>query len=338
MKLLLPLILFLFIINSHAQVYAQQRWEKLNGPSGGEIVCFLSKGDTLFTSLGSKGKIFYTTAGGQYWIELEKKFSDAVISMSLTADGGILAAAHKLGLYKTFDLVNWQNVYSYFSDDFWSVGKDQHGYLYGGTRDGKIIISTDNGLSWNVDFQSFSQINDFYLTENNIFFSGGFNRVLRKQDNLWNVTIFDSSTTLGHLQKIFSSNSDYIFTYDNAYLRMSTDNGNSWVQQDSTSFLLTTFIYSMTYNNRIIAGCGPNEFQPGWGILLSDDYGQTWRYTHEGLPFMITGTGPFAKMGNDTYAGSYAAGVFKSTDFGESWFAVNNGLNAAHCLDVSFDS
>jgi photosystem II stability/assembly factor-like uncharacterized protein len=148
MKYLALLIIILTVV-----LPAQQRWEKLNGPLGGEIAFFLFKGDTLLTSIGSKGKVYYTTTGGAQWIEVKKKFNDAVINMTLTADGGILAAVHTFGLYKTFDLSNWVNVYSSY-DDFWSVGTDQNGFLYGGTAEGKILISTDNGLSWSKDFQS----------------------------------------------------------------------------------------------------------------------------------------------------------------------------------------
>jgi hypothetical protein len=188
-------------------------------------------------------------------------------------------------------------------------------------------------------FNLISRINNFHLTENNIFFAGGTNRVLRKQDNVWSITIFDSSTTIGYLINIFSDDSVNIFAFDNTHLRMSTDNGNSWIMQDSALYNTNFWVRHMIFNDKIMVGGGPiNEFLPGWGILLSDDYGQTWRYTHEGLPIKIGGTGPFAKFGNDTYSGSYAAGVFKSTDFGESWFAVNNGLNAAITSDICFDN
>ena len=31
-------------------------------------------------------------------------------------------------------------------------------------------------------------------------------------------------------------------------------------------------------------------------------------------------------------------GVYKSTDYGDSWFPINNGLNAAEVLDLHIDN
>ena len=57
-----------------------------------------------------------------------------------------------------------------------------------------------------------------------------------------------------------------------------------------------------------------------------------------GLPPKLSDVLSFGKEGNITYAGTMAAGVFKSTDYGDSWSPINNGLTAAHTRDICFDT
>ncbi len=63
----------------------------------------------------------------------------------------------------------------------------------------------------------------------------------------------------------------------------------------------------------------------GSGIFRSDDRGQSWVSTNEGLtdPFVLSlVTAPDGTV----YAGTFRAGVFRSQDRGKSWHALNKGL------------
>jgi hypothetical protein len=90
-------------------------------------------------------------------------------------------------------------------------------------------------------------------------------------------------------------------------------------------------MYDCIYNNRLIGAFGDETgwYGGGWGAAVSNDL--------RGLP----GSGRrqdflrrfqasrMTKSGTDTYMSTWGAGVYKSTDYGESWFAVNKGLTAA---------
>ncbi len=118
---------------------------------------------------------------------------------------------------------------------------------------------------------------------------------------------------------------------------LSTDQGNSWNYQ---TFLGAESMYDLVFNHNLIGAFGDETgwFGNGWGIAVSGDEGKTWNWSNKGLPPKFSAAYKLAKSGNNTYLGTNAAGVFKSTDFGGSWFPVNNGITAATTMDITFDS
>jgi hypothetical protein len=86
-----------------------------------------------------------------------------------------------------------------------------------------------------------------------------------------------------------------------------------------------------------------------WGLYKSTDGGKTWAFIHNGSTDPTTCTGDVVEAGNGTpcsprgvrrvlidpsnvntvYAGSYARGVWRSTDGGTTWTQIKPSLNAA---------
>ena len=135
--------------------------------------------------------------------------------------------------------------------------------------------------------------------------------------------------------------------YDNIYIcpggghmKLSADRGNTWLDRDINGFLFGNIMYNFIYANRLIGAYGDQSelFGTCWGMALSDDQGLTWRWNNTGLPPKFAAAFSLSKSGNDTYVGTNAAGVYKSTNFGDSWFSINNGINAANTFAVNFDN
>ena len=331
--------LLLFILLT-IELQAQDRWEKLPGPAGAVITALTTKGDTLIIGAGLfKALIFFSTNRGNDWLKAdfkttyinsESRINDFVFS----DDGGIITSVYRNGLYKSYDLTHWENILNN-NEAFWGLGKDYNGILYAGTDNGGIYMSQDYGTTWNPMVTGASEIiTSFLLTKDNSLLAGNYMKVLKKLKNANNWLSIDFNNN--NYLRLFAGNGDTIFANNNSQLYLSTDNGDSWRMLDTSHFFYNTYVYGMIYNNRLIGGCSLNEFQPGWGIILSDDYGETWRYSHNGLPPEMT-CSYLTKSGNDTYVGTCHAGIFKSTDYGENWSPCNNGIYAAQTLDIIFD-
>ena len=339
MRIYLMLIVFICTLNGSAQ----DRWEKLNGPKGAVITGLFAKGDTVFAGTGFyKGLIFYSTNRGYTWSKADFKTSylelgdqSRINRFIFSDDGGVIVAAGRNGLYKSFNLTNWSRILRN-NEDYWGLGKDISGALYASGVHGTIFRSSNNGTIWNaMNSGTTDPIVTFLLAKDSSMLAGSYMKVLKKKFNsdVWELIEFQDQNNLD----LFTDTTNNVYAYNNGYLYLSTDNGLKWDMLDTNHFFYGTYVYSMIFNNRIIGSCGTNIFQPGWGIILSDDKGVTWKYSNTGLPVKITAV-KLAKSGNDTYVGTNAAGVFKSTDFGESWFAVNNGITSADTWDITFDN
>src|SRR5215204_4704490 len=83
--------------------------------------------------------------------------------------------------------------------------------------------------------------------------------------------------------------------------------------------------------NTLYAGAGSPWFGPA--VFRSDDLGETWTHSSEGLTYGDAGP-KVAKVWNVTqgldglYAGVDPAGLFRSTDGGASWQTRNKGTRA----------
>jgi photosystem II stability/assembly factor-like uncharacterized protein len=328
----IKLIIYLFLLITPI-VTSQNRWLKLNGPEGGVISGLYSKGDTLIAGAGlNYGIIYYSTNKGLSWEQTPLKLSDRVVAFTASGDNGIMAGCKINGIYKSYDLKNWTRLSP--TGDVISLGSDYQGNIYAGTVDGKIFGSTDNGSTWTVT--SFQYAIENFTSISDYIFAGGYKGIYKKYiDYSWTYnSMLSSSNTL----RIFSDHEDSLYCHTPNRVFSSTDYGLSWIEKDNNRFFAGEYVHGMVYNQRLIASCSDETdwFGVGWGAAVSDDKGWTWRWSQNGLPPLITGWG-LIKSGADTYMGTNAAGVFKSTDYGDSWFPVNNGIHAANVIDINFD-
>ncbi len=66
------------------------------------------------------------------------------------------------------------------------------------------------------------------------------------------------------------------------------------------------------------------------GVYRSQDNGQTWTETSDGLTSPHGGPMAIAPNG-DVFVGTFGAGVYRSTDNGANWAPVNEGLTTSFC-------
>ena len=121
----------------------------------------------------------------------------------------------------------------------------------------------------------------------------------------------------------------------------STDGGVTWVNARVATGVSTLAIdpqdqdtvYAATYSS---------------GVLKSTNGGASWSSVNSGLPFNKASDGSSylywvralvvdPQNSNTVYAGTAGGGVFKSTDGGASWSALNSGLTSLSVNALAID-
>ena len=113
----------------------------------------------------------------------------------------------------------------------------------------------------------------------------------------------------------------FLGSYSQGLLK-STDLGNTW-KNVITPLQFSKFTAIKTWGDTVAAGGNNTQ-----GFYISTDKGDTWNYYEKNLIGNVTS---IVKKNNTFFVGvgtlgSYALGAYKSTDGGESWILVNNGL------------
>ena len=241
-------------------------------------------------------------------------------------------------------------------------------FLYAGS-DGGLFVSRDGGENWTaaagvrsrtgsiaVDPSSPSTV--FAIAERR---DGGALLRTRNRGETWE-PVGNEITCLRAVRGVaFSGPSTLVvregspstvFVATCAGVFRSADDGETWalgsmgIPDRSSS---ATFAVGFAEGGRLYLGIDPllgGRF-PGPGVLVSDDDGQSWSPSNEGLPDFATVTavtvdpldsrnvyvGVVTRPGPSAPTGQ---GVFKSTDAGETWSAT--GLTSTHIDQIAIDT
>jgi len=207
---------------------------------------------------------------------------------------------------------------------------DSSGNIYTGLSFGGVYTSTTYGNSW--------------IEKNNLIGNVTVYKIEASDSN--KVYIGTSGSGLcvtsdigSHWNKITSLHTDFIFdiavgsngklfaaSYDGLFI--STDEGISWNLSDSS---LTDWVEVMENENIIAANHS--------SIYISSDNGSTWENITNNLPQGSIRDLIVTNLNNYIYVSVFAKGVFRSTNMGSTWTAINNGLNFpfVDCLFSSSD-
>jgi photosystem II stability/assembly factor-like uncharacterized protein len=328
-------ILIIFILLTFS-ILPQGRWQKLNGPVGGSFFALAAKGDTIIGGTGNfKGMFFYSFDGGKRWHQSNIKLNNRITSFIISEDY-VIAIASTNGIYRSLDFINWQKVYQHNSYLHRAI-KDYNNNLYTANDLGQIFKSNNGGVSWELNFTTTGGTSTFVLGKDSTLYLSGTKKILKKRkDNPWETIDLSTYFTGNPLCYVAVDENNNLYAGTSQVI-FSTDGGETW--DIKTATLQGEYLYDFEYNGRLIGAFGDES---GW---FGNNYGaaflnenNTWQWSNTGLPPKFAVALRLAKSGTNTYLGTNAAGVFKSTDFGESWFPINNGITAANVLDICFDN
>jgi photosystem II stability/assembly factor-like uncharacterized protein len=312
------------------------QWIQTNGPFGnGTIRTLAVSGNNLFGGSYELG-VFLSTNNGDSWSQTSMT-NKAV--QSLYAFGTYIFAGTTDGAYLTTDNgQNWSQISSIPMLTFTSIGTT----IYAGTSSG-VYSSVDNGSSWvSAGLQS-SIVNVLYTKGNDLI--AGLLQTYPTGPGIYISTDQGTNWTSMGLDKlnIYAINSLGSRIFALAYqgneagsFYVTTDTGANWT---SSSIEYRSFKSLAVFGDTLFVGTDNLTLTFGNQIYRSLDYGATWTDISKGLSY-YSAVQAIAIKGNSIFAATEipsgsTSDVYRSTNNGNSWQVVNNGMFYKYILSFA---
>ncbi|MBI5325050.1 MAG: T9SS type A sorting domain-containing protein [Ignavibacteriae bacterium] len=287
-------------------------------------------GDSLYVATSSG--VYLSSNNGASWVSRSNGLTSTDIN-SVTYDGTILyAASHTNGVFISMNKGdNWSNSSTGITNLSVLNLKNNVTKCFAGTNGGGVFYTPDGGVNW------FPVNNGMYNTYVLKLFINGTNLYAGTDGGafyttdegvIWNdITNGLTNSEVIHLTKD-ESNNMYTGTYGRGAFK-STNNGTSWFEINTG--LEELYAYSLINQlNILFAGLWNGQ------VCRSTNMGGSWStIVNKTVPRSMVWS--FALIGSNLYHGNSLNGVYKSTDFGLTWNAVNNGLTNTNvrCLTAN---
>lgn len=272
--------------------------------------------------------LFRSTNEGSNWEVIQNGFPYSWISVySLLVFDDYIFAGTDDGIYRTYDSIsiNWKKV-SGFNYSVFAL-KNRGNSIFAGTIGHKIYRSQDCGDSWQYagDGVGNSNVTSFCIKNDKIF-AGTDNGIYASRNNGDNWYGVNNGLTYTVIGSLCSYNNILIAgTYKGIY--KSTDEGLNWTLANNGMPLSAFFAICFDGTN-IYAGAVHHYY----GIYKSTDNGMNWQKSDYGL--YASNSWGIVSIGGNLFTVSDGQGAFESTNWGESWDSINNGINSPYIRQV----
>ncbi len=285
---MLKRLLFLFLLFPTIILYAQ--WVQTNGPYGGQINSLISIGNNICTCAG--GSVFYSTNNGTTWN------STGLTNAGVTA---IVSEGNKLV----------------------AIGS-------------QVFVSVNEGVNWSVIGSSVPWTNLFTLTASSrILFVTALGpslpqqavyKVYRSTDDGASWTSVGSALSNTGVNAIDYIGDTSIYAGTTSGVYTSNDSGGTWKAAGLQGMSISAIrvISQNTGSTNIFAATRR-------GVLRSTNDGMSWSFVNSGLSdTVVTALAVYPKTQGSTeiLAGTQGGKIFLSTNNGDNWSDVSNGLIA----------
>jgi photosystem II stability/assembly factor-like uncharacterized protein len=278
------------------------------------VTCLITKNDTIFAGLYGGG-LRRSTDYGKTWAHLDSTGITSNIITGIIVNNNKIYVGTLEGLYCSENNgVSWKRLAEIGMQTLTAIGDN---LLIGDGYGVGVYLSTDEGASWiprNSGFISLSV--SFLATFGDKLFATTNEGLFISADTGATWTIVNIRAVKTSVNSIISGDSGTLYAGTDAGFFRSTDKGNNWI---AASTGLPTYMVSsvVTQGSNLLAGTDK-------GIFCSSNGGGNWLPSNNGLDnsnvvytMTINKSDIFAAGTND---------IFKSTDSGESWKALNTGF------------
>ena len=293
--------------------------------------------DILYAPTVGHGAV-KSTDGGQHWTTMPTLTPQAIWTMTMDpANSQVLyAGTNQDGIWKSADGGNtWQQSGTPIPFPVYSLAVDGPAHMvYAGTNGGGVWTSADGGATWKSTAIADGMILSLLVDSAGAVYAGSNSdgaQVSRDHGATWKMlnTGVDGDRKNGSGVWIDPKDSQRLFLGDETFwgLAGSKDGGATWstVGQGYTARGTRGFAFDPTDSRRVYAGGTIGNV-----FFRSTDGGLTWARRQFGSPAVyVIGMAVDPLEPNIVYASTQNEGIFKSTDYGDSWKSVSTGLSGA---------
>ncbi|HNG28740.1 MAG TPA: immunoglobulin domain-containing protein, partial [Blastocatellia bacterium] len=294
-----------------------QLWTRVNtGLSNTNIRGFTVSGTSLFAA--TDGGVFQTTNAGSSWSAAGNGLTNSAVRAITVNDNALFAGTFGGGVFRSaINAVNWTPVNNGIFNSAVRAFVAGAANVFAGTEGGGVFRSGDSGQTWTQINNGLTNTNVRALVINGTtLFAGTFGGgIFRSTDNGQTWAAASNGLTSLNVRSLFANGTTMLAGTDGNVFR-STDNGQSWAAISPLQPILNVEALLMVGSN-IFAGTEGN------GAFRLNDNGTSW--SPRALPETNIRTLTLLSGSSSIYAGT-DSGVFLSTDNGERWTAVSNGL------------
>jgi len=195
--------------------------------------------------------------------------------------------------------------------------------IFAGSLKNGVFRSLNNGGSWtmvNTGLPGTVVVYAFAIKDSTVF-TGGYGGVYKSTDYGDNWTPAYTGMTNNGIWSMALRGNDIIAGTYGGGLYLSSNNGNNW-DSINNGIANRCIMAINTKGDSIFAGTYGNV----GSIFFSPNNGVNWDSVNNGMPPLIW-IDAIARKGDTTFAGDRSCmGVFRTTNYGQSWTAVNTGL------------
>lgn len=325
-KVIIAIILFLSLRVVNAQ---SSFWKSLNGPSWRNLssVVVDSINNIIYgidQVYGNETSSFFSSSDfGQTWSHIS---NPGLCSLAIDSTGTVFGVTIG-GIYKSSDKGKSWTLLGSFQGEFYLIYIDELQRIFAVSAYG-LYLSTNNGNNWtnvNHDFGAGGSVKQIISNPINhhLFAVEGTTEVLRSTNSgiTW---VSCNSGISARLSNVIALSNGWLFASSDYYggVYRSTNNGANW--SNANSQLTSDMIKTMALDCRN----GYIYLSIISGIARTTDNGSTWTYYNHSSTFPVFDwfMNIYTLPNGNILTSTNYDGIFKSTDYGQTWDKSNAGL------------